>query len=697
MSNPVSLEKRGDIALITVNNPPVNALSAAVRGGLAEAFSQADQDDSIKAIVLACDGRTFIAGADITEFGKPMQPPSLPEVLGVMDQVGKVSVAALHGTALGGGLETALSCHYRIAVPAAKVGLPEVKLGVLPGAGGTQRLPRLIGVEKSLELIISGRQIKATEAVELGVIDRLAEGDLVADAIAYAEELVAANAPVRRISEQAVDTGSLSESYFDDYRKATAKKLRGFEAPQACIDAVELSTKVPFAEGMVQERELFIKMMNSTQSQAQRHIFFAERQAAVVADVPKDTPLREIQSVAIIGGGTMGTGIAMNFLNAGIPVTLLEMNQEGLDRGLSTIDASYKDRIKKGRMSEAQAKGANGLVTGTLNYDDLSNVDLVIEAVFENMDIKKTVFAELDRVCKSGAILASNTSTLDVDQIAAATQRPADVCGLHFFSPAQVMRLLEVVRAEKTADDVMATVMKLARTIGKVGVVSGVCDGFIGNRMLKGYGREAGALTLEGASPAQIDKAIYDWGMAMGPMAMGDLAGLDVGYRVRQERRARGEVVPAGDGAIADRLVEMGRMGQKTAKGYYRYEAGSRAPLPDPEVDEVIRAAQSELGITPREISDEEIIERLIFPLINEAALILEEGIAQRPADIDVVWVYGYGFPVHRGGPMFYADTVGLAHVLERIKAYQASHGDVWRPAPLIERLVAEGKSFADL
>lgn len=697
MSEPVTCKQHDSVLLITIDNPPVNALSAAVRLGLSKAFAVAEQEPTVKAVVLRCAGRTFIAGADITEFGKPMQPPALPEVLGQIDTFTKPVVAALHGTALGGGFETALTCHYRIAEASARVGLPEVKLGLLPGSGGTQRLPRLIDVKSALDMIVSGRQVAAPEAMALGAIDRIAEGDLTEQAMAYARELVDNSAPLRRCSDMAVNTADIGATFFAEYRTQVAKQQRGLEAPQACIEAIEIATTLPFAEGLKKERELFLERMASSESAALRHVFFAERQAPVVTDLPRDTPKREIRRVGIIGAGTMGSGIAINFLNAGIPVTLLEMKSEALERGIKTIQAYYDDRKAKGRMSEEKANACFARLAGTLDYADFNDVDLAIEAVFENMAVKHEVFAKLDEVCKPGAILATNTSYLDVNQIAAATSRPQDVLGLHFFSPAHVMRLLEVVRADKTADDVLATAMKLLGTIGKVGVVSGVCDGFIGNRMLKGYGREAGILLLEGASPSQIDSTMNRFGMAMGPMAMGDLAGLDIGSRAREERRQRGETVSPTDGAVADRLVEMGRLGQKSGKGYYRYEAGSRKPILDPEVDTVIEQAAKQLGIERRDISEEEILQRLIYPLINEAAKILEEGIAQRPSDIDVVWINGYGFPTYRGGPMHYADSIGLASILTTIKQYQQRYGDTWQAAPLLERLVQEGKRFSDL
>lgn len=697
MSEIVSLELRDSIALIKVNNPPVNALSYLVRKGLIDCITQADENTKVKAIVLYCLGRTYFAGADITEFGKPMQSPSLPEALSFIDTVSKPIITALHGTALGGGLEVALTCHYRVANSSTKVGLPEVHLGLLPGAGGTQRLPRLIGVEKALDVIVSGRQVKAAEALSLGIIDKIIEGDVVDGALKFAHDVVEQNLPVKRISEITVDKSLVAEDLINNYRKKIAKKFRGFEAPQACISAVEASIDLPFLKGVEKERSLFLECMKSTQSASQRHMFFAQRQAAVIDDLDKKTPTREINNVAIIGAGTMGSGIALSFSNANIPVTLLEVNENVLQSGLNTIEKYYRGQAAKGRMTNEKAAYQQGLITGTLSYDDLSDVDLVIEAVFESMEVKHQVFSKLDEVCKPGCILASNTSTLDVDEIASITKRPQDVIGLHFFSPAQVMKLLEVIRAEKTADDVLATAMKLGSKIGKIPVVSGVCDGFIGNRMLKGYGREAGALLLEGATPAQIDNAVYQFGMAMGPMTMADLSGLDIGYRVRKERRESGVFVPETDGAISDRLVENGRLGQKNRKGYYRYEENSYIPIPDEEVNKIIKETAQKLGFEQREISDEEIVKRLIYPLINEGAQILDEGIAQRASDVNAVWVYGYGFPVYRGGPMFYADSIGLENILNDLKLYQEKYGDIWQPAPLLEKLVNEGKRFSDI
>jgi 3-hydroxyacyl-CoA dehydrogenase len=605
-------------------------------------------------------------------------------------------VAAIHGTALGGGLETALASHYRCAIPSARIGLPEVKLGLLPGAGGTQRLPRLAGAQAALDIMTSGTPIPATKGAELGVIDRIIDGDLEEGALAYAEELVASNAKPRRVSELSVDPASASPEMFEAYRKKVGKRARGQIAPQNIIKCVEAAAELSFEEGSKIERQLFEACMYSPQSAAMRHLFFAERQAAKVSDVAKDTPLRPIKSVGIIGGGTMGGGIAMNFANVGIPVVMLEIDDEALGRGLGIVKKNYEITMKKGKLSEQQVEQCLGLITGTTNYEDLSDVDLVIEAVFENLDIKKQVFEKLDGVCKKGAILATNTSYQDVNQIAEATGRPEDVIGLHFFSPANVMKLLEIVRADKTANDVIATCMKMAKSIRKVPVLSGVCYGFIGNRMLGKYFREAQLCLLEGSSPEQVDKVMQTWGMAMGPMAVGDLAGLDIGYKARQglsdEQKGEPKIW-----AVADALVEMDRLGQKSGAGYYKYDAATRARTSDPDVMKLVEEKAAEFGVTRRNIGDEEILNRLIFALVNEGAKILEEGIAQRSSDIDVVYVYGYGFPVARGGPMHYADAVGLPEVYETICAYRDQlDGDYWEPAPLLEELAKAGGSFAE-
>lgn len=691
----VNYELQGDVGVIKVNNPPVNALSQAVRQGLKESLAQA-QGDASKAVVILCEGRTFIAGADITEFGKPPKEPSLPEVLDAIENSKKPVLAAIHGTALGGGLEVALACHYRCAVPSAKVGLPEVKLGLLPGGGGTQRAPRLMGPEAALDLMTSGNPISAKQGAESGLIDKVLSDDLEAGATAYAKELIAENAPLKRVRDINIDPASVPEGFFDAARKKVAKRARGQIAPDRIVSCVEAAVNLPMDEGLQRERELFMELMTSPQSAAMRHAFFAEREAARVKDLPKDTPTREIKKVGIIGGGTMGGGIAMNFMNAGIPVTLLEINDEALQRGIGIIEKNYSITQKKGKLSEDQVKQCMSLLNGTTRYEDLNGVDLVIEAVFENIDIKKEVFAKLDEVCKPGCILASNTSYQNIDEIATATKRPEDVVGMHFFSPANVMKLLENVRGEKTADDVVATVMKLAKRINKVPVLARVCYGFIGNRMLKNYGREAQLCMIEGASPKQVDDALQNFGMAMGPIAMGDLAGLDVGYKAREGLTEEQKGDPRAY-KVSDKLVEAGRLGQKTGKGFYKYDPETRARQEDPEVTQIIEKTARELGVERREISEQEIVDRCIFGLVNEGAKILEEGIAQRPSDIDIVYLYGYAFPVAKGGPMFYADQVGLKNVYDRICEFRDKFGaDKWTPASLLEKLAKEGKSFGE-
>lgn len=697
MSEIVSYELIDHVGVITVNNPPVNALSHALRQGLQEAVTAA-QSDSSKALLLICAGRTFIAGADITEFGKPPQAPSLPEVLVTLENSAKPIIAAIHGTALGGGFETALACHYRCALPSAKVGLPEVKLGLLPGAGGTQRVPRLAGVEAALALMSTGNPVAAEDAASMHLIDRVLQGeDLKTAALAYAQELVAQGASPKRVRDLQIDPASIVPGYFDAYRRKLAARARGQIASDRIVSCVEAAATKSFDEGLQTERELFMECLNSPQSRAMRHVFFAEREAAKIKGLPADTPMREIRQAAIIGGGTMGGGIAMCFANAGIPVTLLEISDEALERGLGIIRKNYTMTVQKGRMSQEEMDARLGLIRGTTDYADLASVDLVIEAVFENPDIKKEVFVKLDAVCKAGAILASNTSYQNIDDIAAVTARPADVVGMHFFSPANVMKLLEVVRGDKTADDVLATVMKIGKQIGKVCVLSRVCYGFIGNRMLTGYGRQAHMLLLDGATPAQVDAAAEGFGMAMGPLAVGDLAGLDIGYKARQAREAEGETLDPATHCIASALVEMGRLGQKSGAGYYTYDPQTRARKSDPQVEALIREQAQKLGIRQREISDEEIVARLFYPLINEGARILEEGIAQRPGDIDIVYIYGYAFPASRGGPMFYADEIGLKTVHDTIQRFARELGpDYWQSAPLLERLAQQGSSFAE-
>ncbi|MFL1407315.1 3-hydroxyacyl-CoA dehydrogenase NAD-binding domain-containing protein [Marinobacter sp. M1N3S26] len=698
MSDVVTYNREGAIGVITVNYPPVNALSHAVRSGIQGAIEQGRNDADAKALLIVCDGRTFIAGADIREFGKPMQEPGLPEVVNFIEASDKPVVAAIHGTALGGGLEVALGCHYRVAVPSAKVGLPEVKLGLLPGAGGTQRLPRLAGAQKSLEMITSGEFVAAKNAVELGIVDEVADNeDVKAAGLAFAQKVVDEGKPVRRVSELndklEAEKGS---DVFNQFREGLKKKARGLIAPFKCTDAVEAAfTSSSFEEGMKRERELFGELMASDQRAGLIHSFFAEREVSKVPGLPKDTPIRDIKTVGVIGAGTMGGGIAMNFANVGIPVTIAEVKQEALDKGLAIIRKNYENTAKKGRLTMEQVEERMSLISGTLTYDDFADVDLVIEAVFERMDIKKSIFSQLDEKCKPGAILASNTSTLDIDEIASATKRPEDVIGLHFFSPANVMKLLEIVRGEKTADDVKATAMNLAKRIKKVGVLVGNCHGFVGNRMLHKRGAEAMALVDDGAKPEQVDKVLTDLGFPMGQFAMGDLAGIDIGHSIREERRKAGEDVPP---SWMDKLVEKGRLGQKTMAGTYKYEEGNRKPIPDPEVDEIIAEFRKEQGITPREVTDQEILERCMYVMINEGAKILEEGIADRSLDIDITWIYGYGFPAYRGGPMFWADQIGLDKILDAVKKYHKEvGGKQWEPSALLEKLVAEGKKFGDL
>lgn len=692
MPPPVTLEMLDDIAVITIDNPPVNALSQPVRAGLLAACEQAGQRGS-QALVLHCAGRTFIAGADIRELGRPIQEPLLPDVLDRIEACAVPVIAAIHGTALGGGLETALAAHFRIAAPDARLGFPEVNLGLLPGAGGTQRSPRLIGIQAALELMMGGKPIDAPRALQLGLVDRLAEGDLAAAAVAYARELIDTGHAPRRTADLPLDASSVPHDFFAEYRATVARKSRGLPAPQRIIDCVEQATRERFSDGCAFEREQFMHLLHSPESAGLRHVFFAEREAGRVAGLPADCPLRPVGSVGIIGAGTMGGGIAMSFANAGIPVTLLEVSQEALDRGLAVCRNNYQRSVAAGRFSARQAEQCLGRISGATDYPALADADLLIEAVFENPDIKKTVFRKLDEVCKPGAILASNTSYQDINAIAAVTSRPQDVLGMHFFSPANVMKLLEVVRAEKTADDVLATVMKLARTIRKVPVLAGVCYGFIGNRMLQGYFREAQMLLLEGATAAQVDQAMESFGMAMGPLAVADLAGLDIGYKAR---RAIADLPDHPSVHVADQLVEMGRNGQKSGAGFYRYDPATRKRQDDPEVAELVRAEAARLGIRPRSFSAEEIVERAIYPLINEGARILAEGIAQRPGDIDIVYVYGYGFPAHRGGPMFYADTVGLDKIHRSICDFRdrlKRPGD-WQPAPTLEQLARLGGKF---
>jgi len=688
----VDLERRRNVAVICVDNPPVNAISHAVRDGVVKALADADADPAVEAIVLAARGRTFMAGADITEFGKPPQPPLLPDVVDALEAPGKPVVAAIHGTALGGGLEMALGCHYRIAAPDAKLGLPEVNLGIIPGAQGTQRLPRLAGVPKALEMIVSGKPVPAKEAQAAGIVDELAEGDLLEDAVAYAGRLAAGNAPLRRISAMDAPVEGSDAAAFAAFREKNARALRNLTAPERAIQAVEAAVKLSFAEGRKRERALIEACFADPQSGALRHAFFAERQTARVPGLPKDADTRAVESVGIVGGGTMGRGIALAFAAAGFPVTIAEQTGEAADAARKAIAATLDKGVAKGKITPEARDAQLGRLGVVTHLSALSQADLIVEAVFEDMKVKKDVFTRLDGIAKDRAILATNTSYLDVNEIAAATARPGDVIGLHFFSPANIMKLLEIVRAEKTADDVLATALKLAKAIGKTPVVAGVCRGFIGNRMLQGYQREAGLLLLEGATPEQVDRAMTGFGYAMGPFQVSDLAGIDIGYLLR--KGSDPSTYDPQAFRVHDRLVEQGRKGQKTGAGFYSYTDGTAQP--DPAVLDIIAEEAEKAGFERREIGDGEIVERCVLPLINEGAAILEEGIAIRSADIDVVYLYGYGFPRWRGGPMYYVDSLGLDHVLARIEACRARHGDRWwTPQGLLQRLAGEGKSFA--
>ena len=685
----VDLDRRGRVAVITVNNPPVNALSQHVRQGLRDGVTQAVADAGVGAIVIVCAGRTFIAGADITEFGKPPAAPGLHEVLDLVEGSPRPVVAAIHGTALGGGLEVALACHYRVGVKDARFGLPEVKLGLLPGAGGTQRLPRVVGVEKGLAMMVSGDPIRADEALRSGLIDEIVEDDLTAAGVAFAEKVLHEQRPLKKIRDLDDKVAAVrgKPEVFASFRKSVARQTRGFRAPESIIKAVEAAVGLPFAEGLKRERELFVELLGSPESRAQRYFFFAEREAAKIPDVPADTPVKDVKKAAVIGAGTMGGGIAMNFANVGIPVTVVEMNQENLDRGLGIVRKNYEATASRGRMTPADVEKRMGLIQGTTDWNKVRDADIIIEAVFEEMPVKKEVFAKLDGLAKPDAVLATNTSTLDVDEIASATIRPESVIGTHFFSPANVMRLLENVRGKKSSKSTVATVMALGRRINKVPVLVGVCYGFVGNRMLHQRGQQAEKLILEGALPHQVDKVLTDFGFPMGPFAMGDLAGLDVGWRIRKGRGAKSPV--------ADRICELGRFGQKTGSGYFKYEKGDRTPIPDPDVEKIIVEVATEQGITRRHITDEEILQRLLYPMVNEGAKILDEKIAIRASDIDVIWVYGYGWPVYRGGPMFWADQIGLRALRDRMLEFQKATGDAfWTPAPLLNHLADEGKGF---
>jgi len=701
MKGTVHYETRGNIALMTVDNPPVNPLSSGVRQGLYDGVEKALADDAVEAIVVTGAGRAFIAGADISEFGSAAQEGvGLHEALVMMENSTKPIVAAINGTAFGGGLEVALCCDYRVAAPTAPVGLPEVKLGLLPGAGGTQRLPRLIGAEKALGFILSGDPIPAPAAKSFGIVDDVVEGDVVEGGIAFAQQVLADGGKTRKIRDESskVEADRGNEQIFADARAQAARRMRGRFAPEMIIQCVEAAVNLAdFDAGMKVEAECFAQCLNHPQRAALIHLFFSEREVAKIPDIPKDTAQRDVNTAAVIGCGTMGGGISMSFANVGIPVKILEMNEEALEKGLGVIKRNYDIQVSRGRMTTEQVDERMSLLSGTTSYEDLGDADVIVEAVYENLDLKCEIFGELDKVAKPGAILASNTSGLDVDKMADATGRPGDVIGMHFFSPANVMRLLEVVRGSRTSADVIATVMNLGRRLNKIAVLSGNAPGFIGNRMLGQYSRQAGEIILQGATPYQVDSVMNGFGMPMGPFQMNDLVGLDLGWRARKLAGVAPEDVPI-TARVADKLCELERFGQKTSRGFYIYPEGSRAGQPDPEVVEIVEQTSAELGIERQDVADDEVLKRCLYPLINEGARILEEGIALRPCDIDIVYINGYGFPEVTGGPMFWADQQGLDNVLADIKRYGELYGgDAWEPAPLLEKLVSEGKGFASL
>lgn len=694
MPSPVSYARKGKIGVITVDNPPINALGHAVRSGLVAALDEGLADAQAAALVLLAAGRTFMAGADVREFGKPPIPPILMDVIARYDDASKPLVAAIHGTALGGGLELALACHYRVAVASARLGLPEIKLGLMPGAGGTQRLPRLVGVETALDMILSGDPVTAAKAKEIGLIDGMIEGDLEAGAIAFAESIAAAR-PLPRVSDRDNKLRAADPGLFAIKRAELARTARHLVAPQRAIEAIEMALSVPFGEALKRERETFLALVETPQSKAARHLFFAEREAARIPDIPAETATREIKRAAVLGAGTMGAGIAICFANAGIPVTILEADQAALDRGLAGIKKTYDGLVERGRLSAAHRDQRLGLIGGTLRYDDLAGADAIVEAVFEDLAIKKDVFRKLDAVAKPGAVIATNTSTLDVDDIAAVTKRPQDVLGLHFFSPAPIMRLLEVVRGRATSPEVMASGMKLGKALGKTAVPVGVCFGFVGNRIMLRYELEAEYLLEEGALPQDIDKVLREFGLPMGLFGMVDLAGVDVFWRIRQHeaklRPADSPRMPT----ILDQIAQRKRFGQKTGAGFYRYEG--RTPSPDPDIEALIVAESQRLGIARRAVSEDEILRRCVAAMVNEGARVLEEKIALRPSDIDVIYIHGFGFPAWRGGPMFHADLVGLPKILADVDEFHRRFGKRWAPSPLLERLVKEGRTFASL
>ncbi len=690
MTELVTLRSDGNVAVVTIDNPPVNAMRQEVRAGLLDVVTRVAGDPGVAAIVIACAGRTFVAGADITEFGKPSRPPTSIDVVEAIEAARKPVVAALHGTTLGGGLELALGCHFRVAARSTRLGLPEIKLGLLPGGGGTQRLPRLVGMDKALAMILTGEPISATEALKAGLIDEIVEGDVVAGAVAFARRAVAEGRPLTLVRDREDRlAASRDVAAFDAAAANYTRRARGQRAPFAAVEALRGAITLPVADALARERELFVELRDGEQSKAQRHVFFAEREAAKLPELAEVKAL-DVRRAAVIGAGTMGGGIAMCFANAGIPVTVVETSADALARGIDTITKNYRNTAARGGLAADEMEARIGRIAGTTDLAAVADADIVIEAVFEDMAVKQELFGRLDRLVKPGAVIASNTSYLDLDAIARATARPDAVVGMHFFSPANVMRLLEVVRGAATSPQTLATAIAVGRKVGKIPAVVGVCHGFVGNRMLRVRAIEAERLLIEGALPQDVDGALTDFGFPMGPFAMSDLAGLDVGWRMR---KAQGLTAP-----IADQLCERGRFGQKTGRGFYLYEQGSRTPKPDPEVAQLIADTAARLGIARRALAKEEIVERLLFPMINEAARILQEGIARRPGDIDVIWVYGYGFPAWRGGPMHYADSVGLAHIRDRLTAFASTTGDErHRPAPLLQELAAAGKGFASL
>ena len=696
MNDIVTVEVTDDIALVIISNPPVNAINQKVRSGLMTAFQTVDQDNNIRAVVLKCAGRTFMAGADIKEFDEPIAEPGYHEVFRVIENCSKPVIAAMHGTALGAGLEAALACHYRCAVKNARMGLPEVSLGIIPGAGGSQRLPRLIGAKAALEFILGVVPVSATEAYKIGILDRVIEEDLMEGTLEYVGSLLADGVGPRKVSEMLVDKSGYGEEFLVDARKLSARRLRGQNAPNLVIEAINNAVNLPFEEGIRKEKIIGDKALVSKEAKALRNIFFSEREIGKIPGISSDTKRMQINNVAILGSGTMGGGIAMNFANAGIPAIILDVSEAVLQRGIAVVRENYENTVKRGRLSKSDMVDRMALISGTTDYNAIAESDLVIEAVFEDIDLKKKVFKKIDGICKPEAIIATNTSTLNIDQIAAVTKRPEKIIGLHFFSPANVMKLLEIVRAEKTSPEVLATAIDTAKRIKKIGVVAGVCFGFIGNRMMaEGFHREADQMLLEGASPQQIDQVMYDFGFPMGPFAMHDMAGVDIMHSIlKTTGKKENNREPYFN--VLYQVGELGRFGQKTGSGFYRYDEGSRRPLHDPVTDALILQEAERLGIKRTTIENTEIEQRCMYSLINEGAKILEEGIAYRPGDIDVIWSYGYGFPRFRGGPMYMADQIGLETIYEAVMSYRDKFGDYWTPAPLLETLARDRKTFAD-